>query len=166
MKKRNWPQGHMHKQILLVLMGGWAEGQACADPEARTHIGASGNFYNIVGPGQSSTDKKVLPGIFIHSYQKNIRSSGLAVLCCQLRAGFSSKLGDYPKAFGLITLLMNIFCKDLYVPICPWKVGGTVVAEHASEFVSSLSCTRYSILWIRVNCHSPTQPQRKLGVTK
>ena len=50
---------------------------------------------------------------------KNIRSSGLAVLCCQLRAGFSSKLGDYPKAFGLITLLMNIFCKDLYVPICP-----------------------------------------------
>ena len=28
----------------LVLMGGQAEGLACADPEARTFIGASGNF--------------------------------------------------------------------------------------------------------------------------
>ena len=29
----------------LVTMGGRAEGLACADPEARTPIGASGNFY-------------------------------------------------------------------------------------------------------------------------
>ena len=28
----------------LVSMGGRAEGQACADPGARTPIGASGNF--------------------------------------------------------------------------------------------------------------------------
>ena len=28
----------------LVSMGGWAEGLACADPGARTPIGASGNF--------------------------------------------------------------------------------------------------------------------------
>ena len=31
----------------LVLMGGRAEGLACADPGARTPIGASGNFHNI-----------------------------------------------------------------------------------------------------------------------
>ena len=30
--------------FLLVLMGGQAEGLACADPGARTPIGASGNF--------------------------------------------------------------------------------------------------------------------------
>ena len=29
----------------LVLMGGRAEGLACADPGARTPIGASGNLY-------------------------------------------------------------------------------------------------------------------------
>ena len=29
----------------LVLMGGRAEGLACADPVARTPIGASGNIY-------------------------------------------------------------------------------------------------------------------------
>ena len=29
----------------LVSMGGRAEGLACADPGARTPIGASGNFY-------------------------------------------------------------------------------------------------------------------------
>ena len=28
----------------LVSMGDWAEGLACADPGARTRIGASGNF--------------------------------------------------------------------------------------------------------------------------
>ena len=27
-------------------MGGWAEGQTCADPKARTPIGASGNLYS------------------------------------------------------------------------------------------------------------------------
>jgi hypothetical protein len=31
--------------FLIVLMGGRAEGLACADPGARTHIGDSGNFY-------------------------------------------------------------------------------------------------------------------------
>ena len=31
------------KKFPLVSMGGQAEGLACADPEARTHIGASGN---------------------------------------------------------------------------------------------------------------------------
>jgi hypothetical protein len=30
---------------LLVLMGGRAEGLACADPVARTPIGASGNYF-------------------------------------------------------------------------------------------------------------------------
>ena len=30
----------------LVSMGGRAEGQACADPRARTPIGASGNFIH------------------------------------------------------------------------------------------------------------------------
>ena len=30
----------------LVSMGGRAEGLACADPGARTPIGASGNFHN------------------------------------------------------------------------------------------------------------------------
>jgi hypothetical protein len=33
------------KKISLVLMGGWAEVQVCADPGARTPIGASENFY-------------------------------------------------------------------------------------------------------------------------
>ena len=32
----------------LVSMGGRAEFLACADPEARTPIGASGNFYIVV----------------------------------------------------------------------------------------------------------------------
>ena len=32
------------KKIPLVSMGGWAEGLACADPGARTPIGASGNL--------------------------------------------------------------------------------------------------------------------------
>ena len=32
-------------KISLVSMGGWAEGQACADPGARTPIGASGISY-------------------------------------------------------------------------------------------------------------------------
>ena len=31
----------------LVPMGGRAEGLACADPGARTSIGASGNFHNL-----------------------------------------------------------------------------------------------------------------------
>ena len=31
----------------LVSMGGRAEGLACADPGARTSIGASGNFHNL-----------------------------------------------------------------------------------------------------------------------
>ena len=32
----------------LVSMGGRAEGCACEDPEARTPIGASGNFKNLL----------------------------------------------------------------------------------------------------------------------
>jgi hypothetical protein len=32
----------------LVSMGGRAEGLACADPGARTPIGASGNMYSIL----------------------------------------------------------------------------------------------------------------------
>ena len=32
--------------FLMVLMGCLAEGLACSDPEARTPIGASGNFSN------------------------------------------------------------------------------------------------------------------------
>ena len=34
-------------KFLLVSMGGRAEGLACADPVARTPIGASGNFQAI-----------------------------------------------------------------------------------------------------------------------
>ena len=32
------------EKFLLVSIGGWAEGQACTDPGARTPIGACGNF--------------------------------------------------------------------------------------------------------------------------
>ena len=32
----------------LVLMGGWVEGLACVDPEARSPIGASGNLLNPI----------------------------------------------------------------------------------------------------------------------
>ncbi len=35
------------KKFLLVLMGGQAEGLACADPRARTPIGASGNIVSF-----------------------------------------------------------------------------------------------------------------------
>ena len=35
------------KKIPLVSMGGRAEGLACADPGARTSIGASGNFLIV-----------------------------------------------------------------------------------------------------------------------
>ena len=35
------------RKFPLMLMGGRAEGLACADPGARTPIGASGNFYQI-----------------------------------------------------------------------------------------------------------------------
>ena len=34
-------------KIPLTSMGGRAEGLVCADPEARTRIGASGIFYSI-----------------------------------------------------------------------------------------------------------------------
>ena len=34
-------------QFPLMLMGGQAEGLACADPGARTPIGVSGNFKNF-----------------------------------------------------------------------------------------------------------------------
>jgi hypothetical protein len=36
------------KQFPLVSMGGRAEGLVCADPGARTPIGASGNLKNII----------------------------------------------------------------------------------------------------------------------
>ena len=36
----------------LVSMGGRAEGLACADPGARTPIGASGNFCIVKNPNQ------------------------------------------------------------------------------------------------------------------
>ena len=36
------------KKIPLVSMGGRAEGLACADPGARTPIGASGNFSTFL----------------------------------------------------------------------------------------------------------------------
>ena len=39
----------------LVLMGGRAEGLACADPGARTPIGASGNFGIVVLHGAGLT---------------------------------------------------------------------------------------------------------------
>ena len=35
-------------KFLLMLMGGGAEGLACADPEARTPIGASGMFLYVL----------------------------------------------------------------------------------------------------------------------
>ena len=38
------------EKFLLVSMGGRAEGLACADPGARTPIGASGNFSNHPPP--------------------------------------------------------------------------------------------------------------------
>ena len=34
------------EKFRLVLMGGRAEGLACADPRARTPIGATGNYFN------------------------------------------------------------------------------------------------------------------------
>ena len=34
-------------KFLLVSMGGGVEGLACAEPEARTPIGASGNFQKL-----------------------------------------------------------------------------------------------------------------------
>ena len=36
------------EKIPLVSMGGRAEGLACADPGARTHIGASGKFFTFM----------------------------------------------------------------------------------------------------------------------
>ena len=36
------------RKFPLVSMGGRAEGLACADPGARTPIGASGNFCNVI----------------------------------------------------------------------------------------------------------------------
>ena len=36
------------RKFPLVSIGGRAEGQACADPGARTPIGASGNLYETV----------------------------------------------------------------------------------------------------------------------
>ena len=41
------PRHVRHKKFPLVSMGAWAEGLACADPGARTPIGASGNFYSF-----------------------------------------------------------------------------------------------------------------------
>jgi hypothetical protein len=38
------PPRHVRWKFWLVSMGGWTEGEACADPGARTPIGASGNF--------------------------------------------------------------------------------------------------------------------------
>jgi hypothetical protein len=39
------PQDFYGKINLLVLMGGWAEGQACTDPGLRTPIGVNGILF-------------------------------------------------------------------------------------------------------------------------
>ena len=50
----------------LVSMGGRAEGLACADPGARTPIGASGNFFILPIPGEAKA--KAMPGwLYIHT---------------------------------------------------------------------------------------------------
>ena len=41
----------------LVSMGGRAEGLACADPGARTHIGASGNLCTLNNTARYSRDR-------------------------------------------------------------------------------------------------------------
>jgi hypothetical protein len=54
----------------LVSMGGWADGLACADPEARTTIGASENVWSIFSQLQEilrtfrffQKKTKILPG--------------------------------------------------------------------------------------------------------
>ena len=48
----------------LVTMGGLAEGLACADPGARTPIGASGNFPAPVSAEGPSAFKTVKIGYF------------------------------------------------------------------------------------------------------
>ena len=59
----------------LVLFGGWAEGQACADPGARTPIGTSGNYLNIytgttlAGPHQ----KWLFWDILTLTYRSNLK---------------------------------------------------------------------------------------------
>ena len=41
------PPRHVRRKNSAGVDGGWAEGQACADPGARTPIGASGNFHDF-----------------------------------------------------------------------------------------------------------------------
>ena len=46
------------EKILLVSIGGRAEGQACTDPGARTPIGASGISYFLDSIGTEAIDTK------------------------------------------------------------------------------------------------------------
>ena len=42
------PPRHACRKIPLLSIGGWSEGQVCADPEARFPIGISGIFLSII----------------------------------------------------------------------------------------------------------------------
>ena len=65
----------------LVLMGGRVEGLACADPGARTPIGASGNFHQpcdghagaevVVGVGEVGGGGGVWSKIYFVSFRRN-----------------------------------------------------------------------------------------------
>ena len=58
--------------FLLVLMGGRAEGLACADPGARTPIGASGNFLILLlGVPIFKTPEGVVVGFQILAWAPN-----------------------------------------------------------------------------------------------
>ena len=46
-------------KFLLVLMGGWAEGQACADPGTRTPIGAS-RIWSPIGQQNLLTELQLI----------------------------------------------------------------------------------------------------------
>jgi hypothetical protein len=48
----------------LVSMGGRAKGLACADPGARTPIGASGNFESLSDHSLNFFPSKVSPPVF------------------------------------------------------------------------------------------------------
>ena len=76
-----------------MLIGGWMEGQACADPGARTPIGASGNLYVICHPL-----------IFIPSELNNARWAVLTLLLLSwLVPGVTSYWENFQSTFLQIT---------------------------------------------------------------
>ena len=64
-----WLCRHVRRKFPLASIGGWAEGLACADPAARTPIGASGNLTSAhIGQNPLPTEAMLVPVYSVQIY--------------------------------------------------------------------------------------------------